>query len=67
MPAVGAPLVVSPLKELAKNESAGPWLKRMLNLHAQGKLKELREELARFKKAYPDVALPKSLSELSSE
>jgi len=46
------------------DERPGPWLKRLLELREQGKLKELREELVRFKKAHPDVVLPKSLTEL---
>ena len=48
-------------------EPPGPWLKRLLELREQGKLKELREELVRFRKAHPDVVLPKSLSELPAE
>ena len=50
-----------------ENERPGPWLKRLLELREQGKFKELREELARFRKAHPDVVLPKSLTELPAE
>ena len=49
------------------SESPGPWLKRLLELREQGRLKELREELVRFRKIHPDVALPKSLTELPAE
>ncbi|MEP7156357.1 MAG: hypothetical protein ABI905_11330 [Betaproteobacteria bacterium] len=47
------------------SELPGPWLKRLLELREQGKLKELREELVRFKKAYPEFVLPPSLKTLS--
>jgi hypothetical protein len=50
--------------KLDENELPGPWLKRLLDLREQGKFKELREELARFRKVHPDVVLPKSLTEL---
>ena len=43
----------------------GPWLKRLLDLHEQNKLKELREELLRFQKAHPNVVLPKVLTEFA--
>ncbi len=48
-------------------EAPGPWIKRMQELRDAGKLKELRAELERFKKAHPDVVLPKSLTELPPE
>ena len=48
-------------------EASAPWLKRMLELREHGKLKELREELVRFKKTYPDFVLPKSLIDLPAE
>ena len=50
---------------LAKDSRPGPWLKRMLELREQNKLKELREELARFRKAHPNVVLPKTLAEIA--
>ena len=50
--------------KLADDERPGPWLKRMTELREQGKLKELREEIARFRKRHPDVVLPKALTEL---
>ncbi len=42
-------------------ESAETWIKRMLELKRQDKNKELAEEISRFRKRYPDVALPKEL------
>ena len=50
---------------LAKDSRPGPWLKRMLELREQNKLKELREELAQFRKAHPNVVLPKTLAEVA--
>ncbi len=50
---------------LAKDSRPGPWLQRMLELVQQNKLKELREELARFRKAHPNVVLPKTLAEIA--
>lgn len=50
-----------------ESENPGPWLKRLLELREQGKLKELREELVRFRKAHPNVVLPKALTELPTE
>lgn len=50
---------------LAKDSRPGPWLKRMLELHEQNKLKELRGELARFQKAHPNVVLPKTLAQIA--
>ena len=48
-------------------ESPDAWIKRMIDLKAQGKLKALREEIAHFKKRYPNRALPKELTELPGE
>ena len=48
-------------------ESPDAWIKRMTDLKAQGKLKALREEIAHFKKRYPNRALPKELTELPVE
>ncbi len=50
---------------LAKDSRPGPWLKRLMALREQNKLKELREELARFQKAHPNVVLPKTLTEIA--
>ncbi len=43
-------------------ESADTWIKRMLELKRQDKNKELTEEISRFRKRYPDIALPKELN-----
>ncbi len=50
-----------------QDDRPGPWLKRLRELREQGKLKELREEIARFKKRHPDVVLPKTLAEMPAE
>ena len=52
---------------LAEDERPGPWLKRLRQLHEQKKLKELREQLVRFKKAHPQVVLPQELIEGAGE
>ncbi len=52
---------------LVEDQRPGPWLKRMLDMREQGKLKALREEVLRFKKRHPDVVLPKTLAELPPE
>ena len=49
------------------DQRPGPWLKRLRELREQGKLKALRDELVRFRKAHPDVVLPKALTELPPE
>lgn len=54
-------------EKFAEDERPGPWLKRLLELREQNKFKELREQLVRFKKAHPDVVLPKVLTELPAE
>jgi hypothetical protein len=46
-----------------KIESADAWIKRMSELKRQEKNKELAEEIARFRKLYPTVELPKELTE----
>ena len=38
------------------------WLKRIQELKKQGKTREVEEELARFRKRYPDFTLPKDLT-----
>lgn len=45
-------------------ESPARWLKRIVELRREGKTKEAEEELARFRKRYPDYRLP---AELKSE
>lgn len=62
-----SPAAGKPATGASASEASGPWLKRMLELREQGKLKELREELVRFKKAYPDFVLPKTLADLPAE
>ncbi|HEX9392268.1 MAG TPA: hypothetical protein VF928_13225 [Usitatibacteraceae bacterium] len=68
-PARSAPMAapVASARSLAPPPSAADWLKRIEELRAQGKLKEVREELAKFRKQYPDVELPKALAELPAE
>lgn len=39
------------------------WVKRILDLRKQGKVKEAEEELRKFRKRYPDYALPVELRE----
>ncbi len=54
-------------KSLAESkESAEAWIKRMQQLLKDGKLKETREELARFRKTYPQAVLPPELARLPS-
>lgn len=43
--------------------SADEWVKRILELRKLGKLKEADEELAKFRKRYPDYVLPEALRE----
>ena len=57
----------SKLADKRDEESADAWIKRMTEMKAQGKLKELREDIVRFKKRYPDRLLPKELAELPAE
>jgi hypothetical protein len=40
------------------------WVKRIVELQRQGKMKEAAEELKKFKKRYPDYALPADLRDL---
>lgn len=48
---------------LADKSSQSPdvWMKRILELKQQGKMREFEEELAKFRKRYPDFALPEEL------
>ena len=61
------PQAYAPTESFDESKAAGPWLKRMLVLREQNRLKELHEEIARFKKYHPDVVLPKALTSLPSE
>lgn len=45
----------------ATAESPAQWLKRIVELRKEGKTKEAEEELARFRKRYPDYRLPAEL------
>jgi hypothetical protein len=45
-------------------EAPAQWLKRIIDLRKEGKTKEADEELAKFRKRYPDYPLP---AELKSE
>lgn len=42
-------------------ESPAQWLKRIVELRKEGKTKQSEEELARFRKRYPDYRLPAEL------
>ena len=64
---IRAPYQYAPTERFDEGKAAGPWLKRMLALREQNRLKELREEIARFKKYHPDVVLPKALTSLPSD
>lgn len=69
--AAGArPFTDAPVPDRAeKDDEAFPdrWLDRMKTLRARGEFKALREELARFSKRYPNIALPKELKDLPPE
>ena len=60
-PSAYAPPAAAPAQE------PNAWLKRIEELRVQGKLKEAREELARFRKQYPKIELPKALAEMPAE
>ncbi len=58
----------SPVKSLVEQkETADAWIKRIEQLMKDNKQKEAREELARFRKAYPNATLPPALAQLSPE
>jgi hypothetical protein len=46
-----------------KIEPADAWIKRMTELKRQDKTKQLADEIARFRKQYPAVELPKEITE----
>jgi hypothetical protein len=57
-----------PVKALfEQKESADAWIKRIEQLLKDNKLKEVREELARFRKTYPNTTLPPPLAKLPPE
>ncbi len=67
VPPVYAP-PAPPVKSLVEQkETADAWIKRMEQLVKDNKLKEAREELARFRKAYPNATLPPALAKLPAE
>ena len=43
-------------------ESAEAWMKRILELKRQNRTREFRDELAKFRKRYPEFALPEELT-----
>ena len=62
----GKPLeTLSPADARVQDIRPGPWLKRLMELREQNKLKELRAELVRFQNAHPNVVLPKVLTEVA--
>lgn len=56
---------LSPADARVQDIRPGPWLKRLMELREQNKLKELRAELVRFQNAHPNVVLPKVLTEVA--
>jgi hypothetical protein len=42
-------------------EAPEAWVQRILTLRKEGKRKEAEEELAKFKRRYPDYSLPEEL------
>ena len=55
--------VSRPQQGLTDNLSEAPdaWMKRILELKQQGKTREFEEELAKFRKRYPNFVLPEEL------
>lgn len=56
-----APTAQSPANNA--DEPAEVWMKRILELKQQGKTREFEEELAKFRKRFPDFRLPEALRE----
>jgi Meckel syndrome type 1 protein len=48
----------------AKRQNPQDWLEEIEKLHREGKIKEVRDSLAEFRKHYPDYELPKALRDL---
>ena len=63
-PAYSPRAIASAAEKSDKIESADAWIKRMSELKRQEKNKELADEIARFRKRYPNVELPKELMEV---
>ncbi|MCL1825294.1 MAG: hypothetical protein FWG26_05030 [Betaproteobacteria bacterium] len=51
-------------KMSAKRQNPQDWLEEIEKLHREGKIKEVRDSLAEFRKHYPDYELPKALRDL---
>lgn len=68
---IASPVYAPPspaVKSLAEQkESAEAWIKRIEQLFKDGRPKEAREELARFRRAYPNATLPSALARLPAE
>lgn len=72
-PIVASPAAISPPRHVAAptlqsladkaNEPPEAWVKRILEFKQQGKTREFDEELAKFRKRYPDFKLPEELRE----
>ena len=72
-PEVASPAAISPPQPVAVpspqvladkvNEPPEAWIKRILELKQQGKIREFDDELARFRKRYPNFRLPEALRE----
>ena len=58
-----APTLAAPALADKAIESAETWLKRILELKRQNRTREFSDELAKFRKRYPDFALPEELKE----
>lgn len=61
---VESPALMRPKAATAQaNQMEAPevWLKRIVEMHRDGKLREVREELEKFKRQYPDYPLPAEL------
>ncbi len=58
-----APTLAAPALSDKAIESAETWLKRILELKRQNRTREFSDELAKFRKRYPDFVLPEELKE----
>ena len=58
-----APVVAAPAMADKAIESAETWMKRILELKRQDRTREFNDELAKFRKRYPDFVLPEELKE----
>ena len=62
-PASQKTVAAAPLNLADKaNEPPDVWMKRILELKQQGKVREFEEEFAKFRKRYPDYLLPEELN-----